>query len=257
MGLLQQPGPLLSFRAAGKAFNGKDVVRDLSLDVWRGSMTAIVGTSGAGKSTLLRLANGLIAPDHGAVHFGLGDDARPPDRVARRRIGFVFQSIALFPHLTVAENIAIGPRLDGLPPDADAIARWLDLVELPAAFAARFPHELSGGQQQRVGIARALASQPELLLLDEPFAALDPVTRDALSQKVRSLHDRLGLTSIIVTHDMTEALLMADRVLVMSDGQIVADEPPRALLEGAGGEQAQALMAVRRDQADRLSGLLA
>lgn len=248
---------LLSLRAATKQFGGKEVVRNLSLQLAHGSMTAIVGTSGAGKSTLLRLANGLVTPDSGEVLFGLGDAAQAPDRAARRRIGFVFQSVALFPHLTVAENIAIGPGLRGSASDVAAISQWLDLVELPRALADRLPHQLSGGQQQRVGIARALAPAPEMLLLDEPFAALDPVTRSSLAQKVRVLHEQLGLTSIIVTHDMAEALLMADRVLVMHEGRFVADETPGALLAGAGGQEAQALLAVPREQARRLAELQA
>ena len=248
---------ILAFRDATKAFGGKDVVKNVSLRFSRNSMTAIVGTSGAGKSTLLRLANGLIKPDSGEVLFGQGKAAQAPDPVARRRIGFVFQSIALFPHLTVAENIAIGPSLRSLPTDKDDLFRWLDLVELPRALADRLPHQLSGGQQQRVGIARALAPAPEMLLLDEPFAALDPVTRNSLAQKVRVLHEQLGLTSIIVTHDMAEALLMADRVLVMHEGRLVADETPGALLAGAGGQEAQALLAVPREQARRLAELQA
>lgn len=246
---------ILSFLAATKSYGGKDVVSSVSLRFTKGSMTAIVGTSGAGKSTLLRLANGLIKPDSGEVLFGQGKAAQAPDRVARRRIGFVFQSIALFPHLTVAENITIAPSLRGLPTNIEDVFRWLDLVELPRTLANRLPHQLSGGQQQRVGIARALSPAPDMLLLDEPFAALDPVTRNSLAQKVQVLHEQLGLTSIIVTHDMAEALLMADRVLVMHKGRLVADESPVALLAGAGGQEAQALLAVPREQAERLARL--
>jgi osmoprotectant transport system ATP-binding protein len=242
---------VLTFRQVGKAYGARPVVGPLSLDISRGSMTAIVGTSGAGKSTLLRLANGLVAPDGGEILF----EGVPPGSMERRRIGFVFQSIALFPHMNVARNIEIGVTLKGERPDRALVARMLELVELPAAYTSRMPGELSGGQQQRVGIARALAPSPSLLLLDEPFAALDPVTRSSLARRVRALHDTLGLTSLIVTHDMVEALLIADRVLVMERGQIVADETPRALLGGAGGEQAQSLIAVHRDAARRLIDL--
>ena len=157
--------------------------------------------------------------------------------------------------MNVARNIEIGVTLKGERPDRALVARMLELVELPAAYTSRMPGELSGGQQQRVGIARALAPSPSLLLLDEPFAALDPVTRSSLARRVRALHDTLGLTSLFVTHDMVEALLIADRVLVMERGQIVADETPRALLGGAGGEQAQSLIAVHRDAARRLIDL--
>ena len=239
---------ILTFRNASKAYGARPVLGPLSLDRTRGSMTAIVGTSGAGKSTLLRLANGLIAPDGGEVLFE-GAALGPMDR---RKIGFVFQSVALFPHMSVARNIEIGVTIKGERSDSALVARQLELVELPADFATRMPGELSGGQQQRVGLARALAPSPALLLLDAPFAALDPVTRSGLARRVRALHDSLALTSLIVTHDMAEALLIADRVLVMERGQIVADETPRALLGGAGGEQAQALIAIHRDAARRL-----
>jgi ABC-type nitrate/sulfonate/bicarbonate transport system ATPase subunit len=158
------------------------------------------------------------------------DVAAGPAPALRRRIGYVFQHIGLFPHMTVAENIAIGPRLAGDPP-AD-VARLLDLVELPRDLTTRMPTELSGGQRQRVGIARALAPGAKLLLLDEAFGALDPVTRDALGQRLRGLHDELGLTTVLVTHDMAEALLLATRVVVMAAGRIVADETPAAMLPG-------------------------
>ncbi|MEI9850345.1 MAG: ATP-binding cassette domain-containing protein [Sphingomonas sp.] len=135
------------------------------------------------------------------------------------------------------------------------VAELLDLVELPADFAARMPDALSGGQRQRVGVARALACRPRLMLMDEPFGALDPVTRDALGKAIRALHDRIGLTTILVTHDMAEALLLADRVLVMAAGRVAADATPRALIAGGGGAAAQALVAVPREQAHRLKEL--
>ena len=172
----------------------------------------------------------------------------------RRNIGYVFQGIGLFPHMTVAENIGIGLRLIGKQ-DRARITELLDLVELPQSVASRMPAALSGGQQQRVGIARALAPGAKLLLMDEAFGALDPVTRASLGKSIRDLHDRLELTTILVTHDMAEALLLADRVLVMKAGQVVADETPAALAEGRGGDDAQALVAVPRRQADALANL--
>lgn len=187
--------------------------------------------------------------------FGGEDVTTLPPPALRRRIGYVFQGIGLFPHMPVGENIAIGPRLGGERLTLDRIAELLELVELDSDMASRLPDELSGGQRQRVGVARALANDPRLLLMDEPFGALDPITRDALGNTVRALHDRLGLTTVMVTHDMAEALLLADRVMVMDAGQIVADEAPRALLAGAGGPIAQGLVAVPRDQAERLAAL--
>ena len=232
---------------------GARAVDGVSLAIARGSFVALVGRSGSGKSTLLKTVNRLAAPSGGRVTVDGRDVADGPAHRLRRRIGYVFQGIGLFPHMTVAENIAIGARLAGRP--AARIDDLLDLVELPRAMAARRPDALSGGQRQRVGVARALAGEAKLLLMDEPFGALDPVTRDALARRVRALHDRLGLTSVMVTHDMAEALLTADRVLVMAAGRIVADANPRALLAGEGGEAAQALVAVPRDQMHRLAAL--
>ncbi|MFW2349770.1 ATP-binding cassette domain-containing protein [Qipengyuania sp.] len=230
-------------------------VDNVSLGIDRGAFVALVGASGSGKSTLLKTVNRLVEPSSGSVLFDGEKVGSLPLAALRRRIGYVFQSIGLFPHMSVAENIAIGPRLVGERlPDA-RITELLELVDLEPAMAPRMPDELSGGQRQRVGVARALASEPQLLLMDEPFGALDPVTRDALGERVRALHADLGLTTVMVTHDMAEALLLAERVLVMDEGRIVADETPHALLDGAGGDIAQALVAVPRGQADRLAEL--
>lgn len=247
--------PLLRFDGVICRFGEVTAVREVSCDIAAGSLVALVGASGSGKSTLLKTVNTLVAPTGGRVLFA-GEDVRelPPARL-RRRVGYVFQGIGLFPHMSVAENIAIGPRLAGekLPPAR--IAELLELVELDPAYAARMPDELSGGQRQRVGVARALAGEPELLIMDEPFGALDPVTRDALGRKVRELHEALGLTTVMVTHDMAEALLLADRVLVMDRGALVADENPRALLAGEGGAVAQRLVSVPREQAEKLAAM--
>ena len=246
---------MLEFAQVSKRFAGLVAVGGVSLAVPRGQFVALVGQSGSGKSTLLRMANRLIEPDEGDVLVG-GEDVRSLDAPAlRRRIGYVIQSIGLFPHMDVRANIAIGPRLAGRPPGEERVARLLDLVGLEPGHASRMPGELSGGQRQRVGVARALAAEPELLLMDEPFGALDPLTRDALGRRVRELHDRLGLTTVMVTHDMAEALLLADRVVVLERGSIVCDETPRALLAGAGGTIAQALVAVPRAQAQAIAAL--
>jgi osmoprotectant transport system ATP-binding protein len=202
---------------------------------------------------LLRLANRLDAPDAGRVLVD-GQDVAGLDPIRLRRgIGYVFQNIGLFPHMNVAENIAMIPRLAGRGP-VD-IPAALDRVGLPADVATRLPAQLSGGQQQRVGIARALAGEGRLLLMDEPFGALDPVTRDMLGRTVRALHDDLALTTILVTHDMAEDLLLAERIVVMARGRIVADASPAEMLAGAAGPEADALVAVPRDQARRLAAL--
>ncbi|HEY0435185.1 MAG TPA: ATP-binding cassette domain-containing protein, partial [Phenylobacterium sp.] len=189
-----------------------------------------------------------------------GEDVQSIDAVTlRRRIGYVFQGTGLFPHMTVAENIAITPRLEGW--DARRIsarvANLLGLVDLPLEVATRAPAALSGGQRQRVGVARALAAEPRLMLMDEPFGALDPLTRDALGTDYRALHDRLGLTTVMVTHDMAEAVLLADRIVVLRDGAIVADGTPARLLAETDDAGVRALLEAPKRQAERLRARLA
>lgn len=246
----------VTFKNVSKAWpGGVKAVDGVSLEVAAGSFVALVGASGSGKSTLLKMVNRLIAPSEGTVLVGgVAVDAGPAPEL-RRRIGYVFQNVGLFPHMRVGENVAIGLRLAGEKDSARRVAELLELVELAPEMAARMPDALSGGQRQRVGVARALATGPGILLMDEPFGALDPVTRDGLGKAIRALHDRMGLTTILVTHDMAEALLLADRVLVMEKGRIVADASPRDLLAGKGGAAADALVAVPREQAHRLAEL--
>lgn len=249
------PDSVIHFRAVTRHFDDVIAVGGVDLNVAAGCFVALVGASGSGKSTLMKMVNGLEQPTTGQVIFAGEDVSTQPPAKLRRRIGYVFQSIGLFPHMNVAENIGIGPRLSGQRLGDGRIRALLELVELEADMTSRMPDELSGGQRQRVGVARALANEPELLLMDEPFGALDPITRDALGERVRALHDALGLTSIMVTHDMAEALLLADRVLVMDAGLIVADETPATLLAGKGGEIAQGLVAVPRAQAEKLAAM--
>ncbi len=233
--------------------NAPPAVDGVSSTIAGGAFVALVGASGSGKSTLLKMVNRLVPPDSGRVTIDGRDVAAEPAPLLRRRIGYVFQHVGLFPHMTIARNIAIGPRIaGGPPPDAAAL---LEQVGLPTDYAARMPAALSGGQRQRVGVARALAGGARLMLLDEPFGALDPVTRDRLCDTYRALHDRLGLTTLMVTHDMAEALLMADRILVMAAGRLVADATPAEMLADAAGPEAAALVAVPRRQTERLQAL--
>lgn len=241
-----------------KSFDGgrTDAVADLSLRVEAGSFVAIVGASGSGKTTALKTINRLIEPSRGEVRID-GESVRALDApTLRRRIGYVFQGIGLFPHMTAAENIGITPRLLGWP-EAEIAARvteLLNLVALPKTYAARFPQELSGGEQQRVGVARAIAARPGIVLMDEPFGALDPVTRDALGAAYRALHDALGLTTLMVTHDVQEAMLLADTIAVMQGGHLLAHDTPAALLAHAHPGVA-ALMGMPKRQADRIRAL--
>lgn len=249
-------GPSISLHKLSRHYGTVRAVDGVSLDIAAGSLVALVGLSGSGKSTLLKMINRLVEPDSGTIF--IGDEAvdSVDSHILRRRIGYVFQNIGLFPHMTIARNIAIGLELAGEKAGrADRVAELLDLVELPQDMASRMPDQLSGGQQQRVGVARALATRPGLMLMDEPFGALDPVTRDNLTDQYKALHDKLGLTTMIVTHDMAEALYLADRILVMEDGQIKADATPAALLSGNVGAEAEALVAIPRAQAARLIAL--
>ena len=245
----------LAFEGVTKRYDSTHALAGIDLTIEPGSFVALVGASGSGKSTLLKTINRLVEPTQGRVLLDGEDVVTRDASEMRRRMGYVFQRIGLFPHMSVGENIAIGPRLVGERLTADRIGELLELVDLDPAMAGRLPDALSGGQQQRVGVARALAGDPTLLLMDEPFGALDPVTRDALGTRVRDLHEKLDLTTIMVTHDMAEALILADRVLVMDGGRIVADETPNALASGGGGDVAQALVAVPRHQAQRLKEL--
>jgi osmoprotectant transport system ATP-binding protein len=212
--------------------NGGAAVGGLTLSVDRGEVVVLVGRSGAGKSTILKLVNRMVLPRSGVVRVE-GRDTREWQPIAlRRRIGYVLQDVGLFPHMTVEENVGIVPRLERWPADRiRARARdLLDLVGLPAGtFAARWPSELSGGQRQRVGVARALAIDPPILLMDEPFGALDPVTRVELQREFARIQQQLATTVILVTHDMAEAFALARRIGVVDAGSLVVCDAPRAV----------------------------
>lgn len=248
--------PILEYCGAGARRGGRRVLEGINLAIPRGQFVAITGSSGAGKTTLLRLANRLVAADIGSVRFDGADVAGGDSPLLRRRIGYAIQAVGLFPHWTVAENIAAVPRLNGQA-RADIAARvetLLDLVELPRNFAGRYPAQLSGGQASRVGLARALAAEPKLLLLDEPFGALDPETRAGLGDRLVALHRQQHLTTLMVTHDLADALLRADRIIVLDAGGIVADAAPRDLVANS-HSAVQALITAPLDQARRLAEL--
>jgi osmoprotectant transport system ATP-binding protein len=255
--------PLIAYDHVGKSFGAAGSARvvavdDVSLEVAEGEFLAIVGGSGSGKTTLLRLANRLIDADLGTIKIE-GEDVRAADPVRlRRSIGYVFQSGGLFPHMSVAANIGITPKLLGTPPTeiAARVDELLALVQLDRdKHRDRLPQELSGGQRQRVGVARALAARPRIVLMDEPFGALDPLTRDALGDDYRALHRKLGLTTVMITHDMTEALLLADRIAVMQVGRLLALGTPVELSQNRDGYVVELLRTPRR-QAERLNALL-
>ena len=250
--------PAISYQHVTKRFGPLKAVDEVSLDIAEGEFLAIVGGSGSGKTTLLRLANRLIEADGGTITVE-GEDVQSVDPVAlRRRIGYVFQSGGLFPHLSVADNVGITPRLLGEPASdiATRVDELLELVQLDRdAHRDRLPEALSGGQRQRVGVARALAARPRIVLMDEPFGALDPLTRDALGDDYRSLHRRLGLTTVMITHDMTEAILLADRIAVMRSGRLLAQGTPAGLSNSSEAYVLDLLSTPRR-QVERLNELL-
>ena len=217
--------------AGGNGAAGGELLRDISLKLEPGSTTALLGRSGSGKTTLLRMVNGLVAPSGGWVRVGdirLGESGR--DRVdfiaLRRGIGYVIQETGLFPHMTAGRNAAMALELAGRPRgEIEArVAEVLALVGVEVAeFGGRYPWQLSGGQRQRVGLARALANDPAVLLMDEPFGALDPITRAEMQTMLRGLLQRVGKTVLLVTHDLDEALYLADRVVFLERGEVVAD----------------------------------
>jgi osmoprotectant transport system ATP-binding protein len=256
------PAPaVIAFDNVSKRYGAAAPVLDgVSLQVREREFLAIVGPSGSGKTTLLRLVNRLIDPTGGTVRVE-GDDVQSIDAVTlRRRIGYVFQGVGLFPHMTVAENISITPKLLGWDEArmAKRVDTLLDLVRLDRQkHRDRFPAQLSGGEGQRVGVARAIAAEPRIVLMDEPFGALDPLTRDALGEDYRRLHNELGLTSVMITHDMLEALLLADRIAVIRNGRIVAEGTPHTLMNGEQDDYVRDLMATPRRQAERLKKLSA
>ncbi|HEY1879920.1 MAG TPA: ABC transporter ATP-binding protein [Caulobacteraceae bacterium] len=248
---------MIELEAVRKAWTGGPSVGPLTLWIEAGTFVALLGGSGAGKTTTLKMINGLVEPDSGTVRVAGGASTEEPVHLRRRRIGYVFQEIGLFPHMTVAENIAVGPSLAQWPKDRTAarIAELLALTALPSDAGGRMPAELSGGQRQRVGLARALAAEPKVMLMDEPFGALDPIIREGLGRDYRALHESLGLTTVLVTHDVTEALLLTDRIVVMDAGQIIADDTPTALLKERQEPAVRALMETPRRQARAVEAL--
>lgn len=214
----------------------RPLLSTLSLEVRRGETLVLLGRSGSGKTTTLKLINRLLAPTQGEVRVeGCSTLSWDPIRL-RRRIGYVIQEVGLFPHFTVERNVGLLPRLEGWPPEKirERVRELLQLVGLdPDQFRTRYPRELSGGQRQRVGVARALAGDPPILLMDEPFGALDPLTRADIQREFQALQKRLNKTIVFVTHDMREALLLGSRIALVEDGKLVGLYTPQEFLHNS------------------------
>ena len=224
---------MIELEGLTKRYEARTVVDDVSMTIPSGSVCLMVGTSGSGKSTVLRMINRLVVPSAGRVLIDGEDTASVPEHELRRRIGYAIQGHGLFPHRTVAENIATVPGLLGWPKSRiDArVEELLDVFQLdPGEFARKFPHQLSGGQQQRVGVARALAAEPNILLMDEPFGALDAIIRGRAQEDLLAIQRRFKTTIVLVTHDMEEAFHLGDRIAVLSEGRLLQYDRPEALL---------------------------
>ncbi len=228
---------MIEFQNVSKTYGDTEgappALDSVNLHIGRGELVMLMGASGSGKSTLLKMINRMEQPGSGAVALDGQDMARMPVRELRLRMGYVIQSVGLFPHWTVARNIGVVPTMLGWPPGriAARVSELLALFDLdPATYGPRYPHQLSGGQQQRVGVARALAGDPEVLLMDEPFGALDPLIRTALQDEVKRIHQSSGKTIVMVTHDIDEALRLGTQIVVMDQGRIEQVDSPLALL---------------------------
>ncbi len=243
--------PIICFEHVFKSFGGQAVLQDFSLEIQPGTFLTVIGRSGCGKTTALKMVNGLTRADSGRV-LVQGKDVAQADPVAlRRRIGYAIQSVGLFPHMTVEKNVAYVPSIAGMDgwkgqarrEKTDALLRQ---VGLDPALAGRFPRTLSGGQRQRVGIARALAAGPEILLMDEPFGAVDEITRAQLQEEMQRIHRESGITILFVTHDIGEALKLGTRVLVMDQGQVQQCDTPEELVRHPATAFVEALVEPQR-----------
>lgn len=225
--------PMVEFKNVSKIYpGGKVAVENINLRIERGEFVCFIGTSGGGKTTTLRMINGMLIPTGGDITVD-GKNIHDIDPIElRRSIGYVIQNIGLMPHMTIRDNITLVPKLLKWPKEKrDARAKELiKMVELPEEFLDRYPSELSGGQQQRIGVIRALAADQQIILMDEPFGALDPLTREALQRLVKRLQQQMGRTIIMVTHDMDEAIRLADRIMIMDQGHIIQNASPDDVL---------------------------
>ncbi|MBD5544971.1 MAG: ABC transporter ATP-binding protein [Lachnospiraceae bacterium] len=236
----------IEFRQICKSYGEKKIMNDLNLQIEKGEFVTMIGSSGCGKTTLLKMVNGLVEPTTGEV-FVMGNNIRHENKVMlRRNIGYSIQGSVLFPHMTVEQNISYVPNLLNKRDKKRTVAavdKWMKIVGLDEEIKSRYPAELSGGQQQRVGIARALAASPEILLMDEPFGAVDEITRKQLQKELKEIYRKSGITVLFITHDIDEALSLGTKVLVMNAGKIEQFAAPEELLQNPATEFVKNLVA--------------
>ncbi len=244
---------MVTFDNVTKSFSGHTVISDLSLEIPRGQFTVLIGPSGCGKTTSLKMINRLIEPSKGSIFVDGQNITKVSPVDLRRQIGYVIQQIGLFPNMTIEQNIEVVPRLLKWPKEKRH-QRTRELLEMvgmdPKEYLGRYPSELSGGQQQRIGVLRALAVAPPLILMDEPFGALDPITRESLQDEVKKLQTSLGITVVFVTHDIDEAVKLADRIILMKDGEIVQNAPPETLLAHPANDYVREFIGKKRMKAN-------
>ena len=236
---------MIEFDHVSKIYNGNKVaVEDVNLSFNKGEFICLIGTSGSGKTTTMRMINRMIDPTKGTIRIN-GEDIQKKNPVElRRQIGYVIQNIGLMPHMTIRDNITLVQRLLKVDKEEQnkTAEKMIDLVELPRDMLDRYPHELSGGQQQRIGVVRALAADQDVILMDEPFGALDPITRDSLQDLVKDLQERLGKTIVFVTHDMDEALKLSNRIAIMDNGKVIQFDTPENILQNPANEFVEVLL---------------
>ncbi|MEG0918804.1 MAG: ABC transporter ATP-binding protein [Anaerovoracaceae bacterium] len=238
----------LEFKNIKKDYGDKVILDNFNLSIQKGEFVTIIGPSGCGKTTALKMVNGLIKPTSGQILMDGIDISKEDQNLLRRNIGYAIQGSVLFPHMTIAQNIAYVPNLLNKRDKAKtegAVSKWMDLIGLEQELLERYPSELSGGQQQRVGIARALAASPDIVLMDEPFGAVDSITRGQLQKELKTIHQKTGITVLFVTHDIGEALKLGTKVMVMDMGKIIQYDSPKEIIDNPASDFVKSLIATR------------
>ena len=250
----------IKFRNVNKSFGDKEIIKDLSFNIEEGQFITILGSSGSGKTTTLKMVNRLIEPNSGQIEIN-DKEIKEYDLIElRRQIGYVVQQIGLFPHITIEKNIATVPELLGWEPEKikERVTELMALIQLPySEYAHRYPKQLSGGQQQRIGVARALAANPQIMLLDEPFGSVDAITRKELQSQIKAIHAELdSKTFLFVTHDINEAFLLGDRVMIMDKGRIEQYDTPQNIIKNPKGAFVNSLLDTVREEESLWSELI-